>query len=86
MRVVKETRRYWLPLCAAVLCLIGASFGVPPLVAYALIMLSFGFCFDAATAWLARAGRHRRHAPVQAVAGRPPPRTRTAGATEGASP
>ena len=56
MRAVKETRRYWLPLCAAVLCLVGASFGVPPLVAYALIMLSFGFCFDAATAWLARAG------------------------------
>ena len=56
MRVVKETRRYWLPLCAAVLCLFGASLSVPPLVAYALIMLSFGFCFDAATAWLARAG------------------------------
>jgi len=56
VRAVKETRRYWLPLCAAVLCLFGASFGVPPLVAYALIMLSFGFCFDAATAWLARAG------------------------------
>ena len=56
MRVVKETRRYWLPLAAAVLCLFVASWGVPPLVAYALIMLSFGFCFDAATAWLARAG------------------------------
>ena len=30
--------------------------GPPPLVAYVLIMLAFGFCFDAATAWLARAG------------------------------
>ena len=39
MQVVKETKRYWLPL-----------------VIYALIMLAFGFCFDAATAWLARAG------------------------------
>jgi hypothetical protein len=33
MRFLKETRRYSLPLCAAVLCLIAASFGVPPLVA-----------------------------------------------------
>jgi hypothetical protein len=56
MRFLKETRRYSLPLCAAVLCLIAASFGVPPLVAYALIMLAFGFCFDAAPGWLARAG------------------------------
>lgn len=56
MQVVKETRRYWLPLAAAVLCLIAASFALPPLVIYALIMLAFGFCFDAATAWLARAG------------------------------
>ena len=53
---MKETRRYWLPLAAAVLCLFVASRGVPPLVAYVLIMLSFGFCFDAGTAWLARAG------------------------------
>jgi hypothetical protein len=56
VRVVKETRRYWLPLTAAVLCLLVASWGVPPLVAYALVILSFGFCFDAATTWLARAG------------------------------
>ena len=56
MRVLRETRRYWLPLAAAVLCLLAASFGPPPLVAYLLIMLAFGFCFDAATLWLARAG------------------------------
>jgi hypothetical protein len=56
VRAVKATRRYWLPLAAAVLCLLAASFGPPPVVAYALIMGAFGFCFDAATTWLARAG------------------------------
>ena len=56
MRVVRETRRYWLPLAAAALCLLVASWGVPPLAAYGLVILSFGFCFDAATTWLARAG------------------------------
>ena len=44
-----------LPLVAAALCLWGASL-VPPLVAYGLIVLAFGLCFDAGTAWLARAG------------------------------
>ena len=56
MRAVKDTRRYWIPVAAAVLCLLAASWGPPPIVAYALIMFAFGFCFDAATAWLARAG------------------------------
>ena len=56
MRALSETRRYWLPVAAAALCLLAASFGPPPLVAYVLIMAAFGFCFDAATAWLARAG------------------------------
>ena len=56
MRGVKETRRYWLPLVAAVLCLFAASWGLPPVAVYVLVMASFGFCFDAATAWLARAG------------------------------
>ena len=51
-----DTKRYWLPLAAAVLCLYAASRSVPPLAAYGLIMLAFGFCFDAATLWLARAG------------------------------
>ena len=55
MRALSETRRYWLPVAAAVLCLLAASFGPPPLVAYALIMAAFGLCFDAATAWFARA-------------------------------
>ena len=56
MRALKESRRYWLPVAAAALCLLAASFGPPPLVAYVLIMCAFGLCFDAATAWLARAG------------------------------
>jgi hypothetical protein len=47
VRALKETRRYWLPLAAAALCLFAASWGVPPLAAYALI---------AAPTWLARAG------------------------------
>ena len=55
MRALSETRRYWLPVAATVLYLLTASFGPPPLVAYALIMAAFGLCFDAATAWLARA-------------------------------
>src|SRR3954447_8290806 len=88
-RVVRETRGCWLPLAAAVLCLLTASWGVPPFVAYVLIMASFGFCFDAATAWLPRGrvrpragvarapGRHRRCARLQAV-GRAPGRPRDA--------
>ena len=56
MRAIRENRRYWLPVVAAVLCLLAASFGPPPIVAFVLIMVAFGFCFDAATLWLARAG------------------------------
>jgi hypothetical protein len=56
VQAVKDTKRYWLPLAAAVLCLYAASWSVPPLVAYVLIMAAFGFCFDAATLWLSRAG------------------------------
>ena len=48
--------RYWLPLAAAVLCLYVASMSVPPLVIYGLIIASFALCFDAATAWFAKAG------------------------------
>ena len=56
VRAVLDTKRYWLPLAGAVLCLFAASWSVPPLVAYGLIMAAFGLCFDAATLWLARAG------------------------------
>ena len=56
VRAVMSTKRYWLPLAGAVLCLFAASWSVPPLVAYVLIMAAFGLCFDAATLWLARAG------------------------------
>ena len=56
VRALKETRRYWLPLAAAALCLLAASWGPPPLVIYGLIIAAFALCFDAATTWLARAG------------------------------
>ena len=56
MRALKESRRYWLPVAGAALCLLASSFGPPTVVAYVLIMVAFGLCFDAATAWLARAG------------------------------
>jgi hypothetical protein len=46
--------RFALPLIAAVACLYGASL-TPPLVAYVLIIAAFGLCFDAGTAWLAKA-------------------------------
>ena len=56
MRSLKETRRYWLPLGGAALCLFAASWGVPPLAAYVLIVAGVGLCLDAATTWLERAG------------------------------
>ncbi len=57
MRSAWSTRRYWLPLAAAVACMLAIALShVPPLAIYALIVLSLGFCFDAATALWARAG------------------------------
>jgi hypothetical protein len=56
VRALKETRRYWLPLSGAAMCLFAASWGVPPLAAYVLIVAGVGLCIDAATTWLARAG------------------------------
>jgi hypothetical protein len=56
MRAVKDTRRYWLPLTAAVLCFYAASLGLPPLAAYVLIVMGVGFALDAGTTWLARQG------------------------------
>jgi hypothetical protein len=46
--------RFLLPLLATVACLFAASV-TPPLVAYVLIIAAFAFCFDAGTAWLAKA-------------------------------
>jgi hypothetical protein len=54
VRALKETRRYWLPLGAAVLCLYAASLGFPPIVAFVLIVAGVGLCLDAATTWLER--------------------------------
>ena len=56
MRAVKDTRRYWLPLAAAVLCFFAASLSLPPLAAYVLIVMGVGFALDAGTTWLARMG------------------------------
>ena len=56
VRALKESRRYWLPLSGAALCLLVASWGLPPVAAYLLIVVGVGLCFDAATTWLARAG------------------------------
>jgi hypothetical protein len=56
VRALLDTKRYWLPLGAAVLCLLVASLGVPPVVMYVLTMAAVGLCLDAGTAWLARAG------------------------------
>ena len=43
-----------MPLSAAALCLFAASWGLPPLAAYVLIVVGVGLCLDAATTWLAR--------------------------------
>ena len=56
MRAVKDTRRYWLPLTAAVLCFVATSLGLPPLAVYVLIVMGVGFALDAGTTWLARTG------------------------------
>ena len=76
----RRRRRYWLPLAAAVLCLLAASFGPPPLVAYALIMLRVRLLLRRRHGLAGARRRHRRHARLQAVAGRPP-REGTAGTT-----
>jgi hypothetical protein len=56
VHAVKATRRYWLPLTAAVLCFFATSLGLPPLAAYVLIVAGVGFALDAGTTWLARMG------------------------------
>ncbi len=40
--------RYWLPLIAALICLVVATM-VPPLVAYVLIIAAFALVIDAST-------------------------------------
>jgi hypothetical protein len=55
MRAVAETARYWVPLLAGLLCLIAALF-VGPILAWLLLILSFGLLLDGATAMFERAG------------------------------
>lgn len=55
MRALAGTARYWLPLSAALLCLIAALF-VGPAVAWLLLILAFGLVLDGATAMWERAG------------------------------
>jgi hypothetical protein len=56
VRVVKETRRYWIPLAAAVVCFSATSLSLPPLVVYLLIVAGVGFTLDAGTTWIGRLG------------------------------
>ena len=48
--------RYWLPLLAALACLIGATM-VPALIGFVLIVAAFGFILDGATKLFENAGK-----------------------------
>ena len=49
------SRRYSLPMAAAVVCCIVASF-MSPILQWLFVVAAFGFVLDAATAWFERAG------------------------------
>jgi hypothetical protein len=55
VRELLDAKRYWLPMAAACLCLIGASV-LAPIFAWVLLIAAFGFILDGATAWFANAG------------------------------
>ena len=55
MRGVLGTARYWLPLVAGFACLVASLF-VGPIVAWVLIIASFGLLLDGGTAMWERAG------------------------------
>jgi len=54
MRWIVRAARYWVPLVAAIGCLIVAGM-VGPLATFLLIVLAFGLLFDAGTALFAHA-------------------------------
>lgn len=54
MRSALRSVRYWLPLLAACVALIAASW-VSPAVAWLLVILAFGLCLDVGTALFAKA-------------------------------
>ncbi len=51
--------RYWLPLLAALVCLVAAT-RVSAIVAYVLIIAAFGLVFDVSTKLFEQAGRGGR--------------------------
>jgi hypothetical protein len=55
MRALPGTARYWVPVLAGFLCLIGALFA-GPIATWILIILAFGLILDGATAMWERAG------------------------------
>ena len=55
MRGALESKRYWLPLGGGFACLIVALW-VAPIVAWLLLILSFGLLLDGCTAWFAKSG------------------------------
>ena len=55
MRGLLETKRYWIPLAAALACLIVALW-TGPIVGWLLLLTAFGLTLDGATAWFAKAG------------------------------
>jgi hypothetical protein len=48
--------RYWLPLLAALGCLVAVGY-VGPLLAWVLIIVAFALVFEAGTAWFAHMTR-----------------------------
>jgi uncharacterized membrane protein len=58
--------RYWLPMLAAVACLVVASMVTSPLIAFVLVIAALGFVLDASTKWFETArkagglGDHRQ--------------------------
>jgi hypothetical protein len=55
MRAVLGTARYWVPLAAGLVCLVVATFS-GAVVAWLLIIASFGLILDGATAMWEKAG------------------------------
>ena len=55
MHGVLETKRYWIPLVGALVCLIVALW-TSPLVGWVLLITAFGLMLDGTTAWFAKAG------------------------------
>jgi hypothetical protein len=55
MRAAADTARYWSPVLAGFLCLIGAMFA-GPIVTWILTLVAFGLILDGATAMWERAG------------------------------